>query len=567
MTTSREPRRRRPWIVLLSVLVAAVVPWLACPRLESWSSARAAREALGALAHCLGDGGAAALRARLLAADLAGDHGYPGRCARAATELEVALSVLERESARCDGACCVEDTRCVALAELRGLNDRVRASIQAAEPAAEDLVSLLAHARAAGLPPGEANGAPPPAPAAPPPRGAAIAGAYDASAIDIDGDRIVLMLHERGRALTLCTIDAARAAASCQRVAAHVPVAGSVLLVDGSPWAPPHLLAGGATTGGWSIYRGDGTVALALPADPRGAAVLRDGRAAAVIESDAGLDLLLGSPPGGDGSRVDRAPLQLPSPLGPPLLHGDVLVWPLAEGADLVLAASPVALPLAPREVARIRGWQPASVSLRPCRSSAGLTVLVTEPASARAAVAFAGAAAWSVAETRIDAPIFGLSCAAGGATLTAVDVLESAELVHVRDDPAPVHGRHVVHRTRCHPSGCVTDHAAVELDRFSRQSRYLVGPLHDTILVLWRARLGEIRLRAAPLDGLAAAADSFLFDDEAHGGFPWDALGAELFTRDRWALLLVQAEEAANRSTYAFVIDANGSARPVRPE
>jgi hypothetical protein len=552
MTTEDDERPRRvPWILPLSLLLCAVVPWLACPRLERWRGDREAREALGELESCLA--GATSLRARVVAADLAGERRWPARCARPAAALEVALSMLQRQRAPCDGACCPDDVRCQELGALRGVLDRVRAAIHAAELDDALVQSLSSRARESGIEPVAHAGHAAPEPIVLPPPAEAIAGRYDAGAVEIGGDRITLMLHERGRSLVVCAVDAAEATASCRPVPAQVPIAGSVLLVDGSPWAPAHLLAG--ADGNWRVYRADGGVALRFDGEPLGAAVLRDGTVAVAAAGAAGTELWLGE--------RGRASLELPDALGPPLLHGERVLWPIRDGDDTVLIAAELALPLAPREVARARGWRAGSVGLRPCRSAAGLHVLVTDDASAHAAVAFAGESGWTLAETEIGARGWGFTCAGDAAAVTFIEGGETAELVHVRDDPPPVHSRHTLGRIVCRIGSCRSESVPIDLDRHARGSRYLAGSLGEAATVLWRARLGEIRFRTATLGALATARDAVLFDDEDHGGLGWDSGGAELFAREGRALLLVQP---AGGGTHAFVLGADGSARAVRP-
>jgi hypothetical protein len=71
--------------------------------------------------------------------------------------------------------------------------------------------------------------------------------------------------------------------------------------------------------------------------------------------------------------------------------------------------------------------------------------------------------------------------------------------------------------RVDCTPEGCKT--AAVKLPGVESRWWWLLSPVGDNVVMLWRSTLGETRLRSAPLAGLATAPDKVVFDSSEFGG------------------------------------------------
>jgi hypothetical protein len=80
-----------------------------------------------------------------------------------------------------------------------------------------------------------------------------------------------------------------------------------------------------------------------------------------------------------------------------------------------------------------------------------------------------------------------------------------------------PVEGGVRVGQLTCDANGCKT--ADAQLQNIESRWWWAVGPVGDKMLVMWRANLGEARMRLAPLAQLNQAKDVVLFDDPDHGG------------------------------------------------
>jgi hypothetical protein len=92
-----------------------------------------------------------------------------------------------------------------------------------------------------------------------------------------------------------------------------------------------------------------------------------------------------------------------------------------------------------------------------------------------------------------------------------------------------------------CDMKGCNTSETT--LPGIESRWWWAVGPVGDKILVMWRAALGEARMRLAPLDQLNAAKDNVLFDDQDHGG-PKAGEAIPIFT-DESALLVFKGDQS----------------------
>jgi hypothetical protein len=104
-----------------------------------------------------------------------------------------------------------------------------------------------------------------------------------------------------------------------------------------------------------------------------------------------------------------------------------------------------------------------------------------------------------------------------------------------------------------CDKSGCKTVKA--KLGNVDSRWWWSVGPIGDKLLVLWRATLGEARMRLAPIGQLEQSKDIVLFDDQDHGG-PKAGEAVSVFTNDA-ALLLFKQEPPV-----VLGIGADGSAK-----
>lgn len=115
-----------------------------------------------------------------------------------------------------------------------------------------------------------------------------------------------------------------------------------------------------------------------------------------------------------------------------------------------------------------------------------------------------------------------------------------------------PVDGGVRIGRLTCDAEGCKT---ADELLRLESRWWWAVGPVADKVLVMWRANLGEARMRLAPLGQLAQTKDVVLFDDPDHGG---PKVGEAVSVYGPSSALLLFKQEPPS----ALTIGINGSAK-----
>jgi len=109
------------------------------------------------------------------------------------------------------------------------------------------------------------------------------------------------------------------------------------------------------------------------------------------------------------------------------------------------------------------------------------------------------------------------------------------------------------VGQLNCSAEGCKTSESNVP----DLESRWwwAAGPVGDNVLLLWRAALGEARMRIAPISQLAQAKEQVLFDDQDHGG-PKAGEAQSIYSNE--GALLVFKEE----SPVALAVMADGTAR-----
>ena len=211
--------------------------------------------------------------------------------------------------------------------------------------------------------------------------------------------------------------------------------------------------------------------------------------------------------------------------------------------------------------VAEVEAWPPTVVTMQGCRSGpiTALTVAADPPRpEAEVLVAVHDGGGWYDTIAKVDDPWFGLACDATGATLTEVTEHD------VTDLPAGRRGRYVITRQRCDATGCSRERGSVDATRWRPASRYLATSIGDALAFIWRSGLGDVRAVVAPPDMLVEARSISAFEGDAHGGYGFDRHGAELLARDGRALLLVAHEVAGALETHGFVLNPDGTTRPL---
>ena len=132
------------------------------------------------------------------------------------------------------------------------------------------------------------------------------------------------------------------------------------------------------------------------------------------------------------------------------------------------------------------------------------------------------------------------LVCTANGASLVWAENMETG----VR-----------VAQLNCTTDGCKV--ADVKLPGLESRWWWTVGPIGDKVLLMWRAALGESRMRIAPIAQLEQAKEQVLFDDQDHGG---PKAGEALSIYSDSAALLVFKDEPP----VALTVQADGSTHVV---
>jgi hypothetical protein len=95
------------------------------------------------------------------------------------------------------------------------------------------------------------------------------------------------------------------------------------------------------------------------------------------------------------------------------------------------------------------------------------------------------------------------------------------------------------VTRLDCTPEACKS--SAARLPGIESKWWWLLSPLGDNVVMVWRSGLGDTRMRVAPLASLATAADKIMFDTSDYGG-PTNTDAASLVSSEA-ALLLFRDE------------------------
>ena len=520
--------KRGPWIALASVVVVGVLATIVWPWMQRARHEQQLHDALVSLRGCLfgdrDDLSDDTLRRRAIASALLRDNSgatsWPARCGEHATPIEVALRALDEA-----------DPRLTLLAATRKAIENAR------------FVDGSAGALVAGVT-GSSGYVPKPVDTRKVSGEPLLRMRHDASALTLGGDGTWrLLLHTKKRKAVLCTIEPATAQARCADVPPAVPIAGAVLLIDGAPDAPPHVLArrdDAIAPEAWGIYDvTSGKKKLALQHEALGATVTSEGVAALVRSKDASGEATFFRV---DASGATALPLEGDA-LGPPLMFGELLLWPAAD--DDPQDRDVVALKTRDETLTEVTGFAAPGIAIQACRSPKhNALLLLSDPPGhePRAAVVFDGRSGWFPAPAeRIQPGWFGFSCHDDGASLTWIE-----------GDRITV--------ARCVRGGCPETRAKIRLERYSVSSRYLVAALTNNVTVIWRSALGDVRFVVWPLATIADAPARSLFDDVDHGGFDWESPSVELLSRDGRALLLVPAPFAGGEGTFGFIVDDEGA-------
>jgi hypothetical protein len=207
------------------------------------------------------------------------------------------------------------------------------------------------------------------------------------------------------------------------------------------------------------------------------------------------------------------------------------------------------------------------------CRSDEALVLVVGHQSreGAMGSLWFRTDGGWQPpVHVRTPASRFGFTCDGKTATLSwiigARERLEESAWGASASAPLAVTGNYHVHRLRCSPGGCEHGRAALPLRRFSKKSRYVAGDLGRAMAVMWRSPTGDVRMRVAPLEGLAKAPEVPLFDDVEHDGFDWDLESDPIFGRAGTMVVLVSRQIGVTEDSgiYGFRVDAGGVIAPV---
>ncbi|MEM1032851.1 MAG: hypothetical protein AAGN82_21070 [Myxococcota bacterium] len=563
--------RRAPWVALGTMVVVLLLGSRAHPYLEAWQQRRHLAELWPRLRACLGgDGGRledATLRARVIRAEIDPDAPgtWPRRCLPLTAKIEGALYTAWRVEARCDGACCATAPHCASISRRRHQLARAREQIRTRRFEGGVVAALLASppvdaadaAREVATP-AEVTAPPAPIVLMPPPP-ALSPGGYDRSALRL-GAAPTLLLHRRGHDARLCGVDVARAIATCRPLPPSMPTAGDVLLVDGAPRHPLHVLVrpdDDPAPVSWRVYDRFGRARLDLRHGPIGVTVDAAGPKALVV--DRGATFLIAS--------GDTAPQRWP-PLsrgGPPLVWGDHVYTVAGSGVTgsgvtgSGVAGSGVA---GSRELRlrrhRLDGRIDAEVTLPLPDSALALTACgdvavlaaVDDGIEDRAAIIFSPPDGPLTAHRVTQSSRWaGLTCDAGRppvATLTWTEVAA---------------GVHRMHRCHCRADeGCGSVETTTLTMARLPGTRTLAASLDpETLAYVWQSRQGDIRAHIGPGGGPLRA--HVIADDAARGGLDWGARPVDLLAGRGFAILLAHGADGAS----GYLLDRDG-VRPLRP-
>ncbi len=519
--------RHGPWLALGTALAIAVLPFTACPAIDGWRHARRLAEVQPQLAYCLAGEGAlddATLRERAITAEVERSD-WPARCLPMTAELEATLKAAYDLAADCEGQCCVGDDDCASIEHRRHLLSLLREQLDSHRFADGVAVAMLDGVVAEGemAPPAASKAGPGPV---------VMPGGYDASAMQPPH----LLMHRRGFGARLCEV--APKMVSCHPLPASVPTGGDVLLVDGAPRFPVHLLVRPDDPAplGWTVYDATGVAKLELRHGPIGVAVTDEGPRALVVDH---------------GQTFIVTPDDEPRAWSHDTAHGPPLVWEShvyavgENGGALVLrrhgldgaVEAEVPLPL-----------PDTAVALTACGETTVLAA-VDDGVDDGGVIVFDTGGTLHAHPVALPARWAGLTCEGSGrASLTWT------EEGRLSSGPAGLTGPHHVHRIRCTPSGCApTATATFDITRREKASRYFAASLGERIAFVWESGLGDVRAHVAPMD---AEGQPFVVATE---GLSWRTRPIDLLAGRGWALLLAHGPTG----THAFYLDEAG-AHPV---
>jgi hypothetical protein len=571
------------------LFLAPALVYVGWTALQRWRAEAYAQEAVSALSHCLmGPAGAEPgrqLRAVAIGGDLVEDRTWPGRCEPFLRSGEQAVRALHRKRMeRCEGACCVGDAPCHRLGDLDRELRRLRTYLVIGDRSSFDAERFASLSRELGLLGGGPAGAPEP----PPPAHMLdhrrmqplYQGDYLRLLTDPTGDRALsLLFYEQDLRYGMCRIplSGGGVSARCNALPDTIPVGMAGALLASERGAPERMYAQGRREAGWveALYDVESGAEISRVADrPSGGFVWRDGTVAHLASGPP--HVLHRLRHGEQESHELSVGATLSS--GPRLIW-DQVVWTEAieDGRHRVLARRVLTGDEAFGPLVYVGLTPPlkSSPSIEICRSDEVLALVVGSSdgrGGVDATLALRDDTGWrQPTEIDIGTTRFGFTCREDTATLSwivgAEELPDLSFIGEVETEASlPVRGRYAVHRLRCGGGHCNHDHANVDLERYSRTSRYVAGDAGDAMVVLWRSVLGDVRMKHGPLHALADAPARAVFDDVEHDGFGWDLESDPIIGRSGNVVVLLsrQIGTTLDTATYGFVVGEDGAINPV---
>ena len=568
-------------------------------RLRHWYAVRHLRDAYASMQRCLygittGDGALAATRlrgAQLSAAVQPPRTPWPRRCRAAVAAVRLGVGRrLQQGWQRCDGdRCCDGDAECRDLAQLSQQLAAAAAFVELGQSSlfdAQETTRLAGRVGLAGGTPASAISRAQPAPTTlltPQQMTPLYRGNYLRLFTDPGGtDGIDLLFYDHQRRYGWCRLALldAPAAARCRLLSKRIPVGMAGELLPAAAGAPQVLYAQGPQNDTWieALYGlNDGHRRVTVPARPLGGFVWSNSEYAYVLDEPplarATVFRMLNNNLDAVASMSGEQPA-----VGPFVLY-DQLVWGEASAAGWynikVQPLQRAGQPLGPPQLVGGIAAPGAKLGFDLCRTDTSLALLTAHLRGDVVAgmLSFGGTAGgWRAPlPVLIGSRWFGFTCRRDTATFSWVVPRHERPLDGFIGDmmagySAPVTGFYEVHRLRCSALGCEPRSVRIPLRRYAKASRYVVGDVGDSMVLLWRSPLGDVRMRLAPLDELAAAPEVVLFDDVEHGGFGWDLEREPMFGRADQALLLVsrQQRDSEESETFGILIDDHGLVTPL---
>lgn len=524
--------RHGPWLALGTALMIAVLPFTACPAIDGWRHDRRLSELWPRLRYCLADEGGltdAALRARAVTAEVESSD-WPARCMPPTAQLEATLKTSHDLASECEGQCCVGDDACASIEHRRHQLAILRDQLESHRFTDGVAAALLDGVTAV------ADGKAPPAATEVAPGEASLVmpGGYDASAMQPPH----LLLHRREHGARLCTM-LTSASVRCRPLPASIPTGGDVLLVDGAPDFPVHLLVRPDDPAplSWTVFDTQGEAKLELRHGPIGVAVTDEGPRALVVDRGRTLVVTPDAEPRAWSHETAH---------GPPLVWGEHVYAVGETDGSLVLrrhgldgdVEAEVPLPL-----------PDTAVALTACGHTT-LLAAVDDGVEEGGVVVFDSGGTLRAHPVALPARWAGLTCE--GPERASLTWTDEGRLTL---GASGVTGPHHVRRIRCRADGCRPPTTATyEVTRREKASRYFAASLGDRIAFVWESGLGDVRAQVAPM---GAPLKPFVVATE---GLAWRTRPIDLLAGDGWAILLAHGPDGA----HAFWLDGQG-ARPVQ--